>query len=138
MLLSHRRDRIRRFLNGSEPVFTASVCDPMSARMAESLGFEVGMLAGSIVSVAVLGAPDLALLTLTELSQQARRITRASNLSLLVDGDHGYGNALNVMRTVEELEAAGVSAVSVEDTALPSRSARRDRGLSPCRRWCAS
>ena len=119
MLLSHRRDRIRRFLSGSESVFTASVYDPMSARMAESLGFEVGMLSGSVVSAAVLGAPDLALLTLTELSQQARRITRASNLSLIVDGDHGYGNALNVMRTVEELEAAGVAAVSIEDTSLP-------------------
>ena len=131
MLLSQRRDRIRRFLSGSESVFTASVYDPMSARMAESLGFEVGMLAGSIVSAAVLGAPDLALLTLTELSEQARRITRASNLSLIVDGDHGYGNALNVMRTVEELKAAGVSAVSIEDTALPKSFGAQGQALIP-------
>jgi len=58
-------------------------------------------------------------LTLTEFAEQIRRIMRASKLSLIVDADHGYGNALNVMRTIEELEHAGVSALSIEDTALP-------------------
>jgi carboxyvinyl-carboxyphosphonate phosphorylmutase len=77
------------------------------------------MLAGSIASGTVLGAPDLVVLTLSEFAQQIRRICRASNLSLLVDADHGYGNALNVMRTVEEVENAGLSALTIEDTALP-------------------
>jgi carboxyvinyl-carboxyphosphonate phosphorylmutase len=67
----------------------------------------------------VLGAPDLIVLTLTEFAEQARRISRASKLPFMVDADHGYGNALNVMRTVEELEAAGVAALTIEDTALP-------------------
>jgi carboxyvinyl-carboxyphosphonate phosphorylmutase len=58
-------------------------------------------------------------LTLTEFAEQCRRISRASALPFMVDADHGYGNALNVMRTVEELEAAGVSALTIEDTALP-------------------
>jgi carboxyvinyl-carboxyphosphonate phosphorylmutase len=92
----------------------------MTARMAESLGYEIGMLSGSVASATVLGAPDLVVLTLSEFAQQLRRITRASNLSMLVDADHGYGNALNVMRTVEELEAAGVSALTIEDTVLPT------------------
>jgi carboxyvinyl-carboxyphosphonate phosphorylmutase len=92
----------------------------MSARMAESLGFEIGMFAGSIASGTVLGAPDLIVLTLTEFADQIRRITRGSDLPLMVDADHGYGNALNVMRTVEELETAGVAALMVEDTVLPS------------------
>ena len=119
MLLSERRDRFRRVLADNRCVHPASVFDPMSARMAESLGFEVGMFSGSIASATVLGAPDLVVLTLTEFAQQIRRITRASDLSLMVDADHGYGNALNVMRTVEELEAAGVSTLTIEDTVLP-------------------
>ena len=75
--------------------------------------------AGSIASLTVLAAPDLITLTLTEFAEQALRINRACTLPLLVDADHGYGNALNVMRTVEELEIAGVSALSLEDTELP-------------------
>ena len=67
----------------------------------------------------MLGAPDLVVLTLTEFAGQAYRICRAGNLALLVDADHGYGNALNVRRTVEELETAGVCSLSIEDTLLP-------------------
>jgi carboxyvinyl-carboxyphosphonate phosphorylmutase len=95
------------------------VFDPISARIAEDLGFEVGMFAGSIASGTVLGAPDLVVLTLTEFAQQIHRICRAGDLSLMVDADHGYGNALNVIRTVEELETAGVAALTIEDTLLP-------------------
>jgi oxaloacetate decarboxylase len=67
----------------------------------------------------VLGAPDLIVLTLSEFAAQAYRINRAGALPLLVDADHGYGNALNVKRTVEELETAGVAALTIEDTLLP-------------------
>jgi carboxyvinyl-carboxyphosphonate phosphorylmutase len=100
-------------------VHPGSVFDPISARIAEDLGFEVGMFAGSVASLAVLGAPDLIVLTLTEFAEQAYRICRAGNLPLLVDADHGYGNALSTKRTVEELETAGVSALTIEDTVLP-------------------
>ena len=119
MLLKDRRERYRRVLAGHACLHPASVFDPVSARLAESLGFEVGMFAGSVASATVLGAPDLVVLTLTEFADQIRRITRASDLSLMVDADHGYGNALNVMRTVEELETAGVAGLTVEDTLLP-------------------
>ena len=78
------------------------------------------MFAGSIASFTVLGAPDVVVLTLTEFAQQAYRINRAGKLPLLVDADHGYGNALSVKRTVEELETAGVAALTIEDTALPT------------------
>jgi oxaloacetate decarboxylase len=67
----------------------------------------------------VLGAPDLIVLTLTEFAQQAYRINRAGKLPLMVDADHGYGNALNVMRTIQELETAGVAGIMIEDTVLP-------------------
>jgi len=116
---SERRSRLRAVLSGNKCVHPGSVFDPISARIAEDLGFEVGMFAGSIASFTVLGAPDIIVLTLSEFADQAHRICRAGNLPLLCDADHGYGNALNVMRTVEELETAGVAALSIEDTALP-------------------
>ena len=128
-LLSERRKQYRRVLEGNACVHPASVFDPMSARMAASLGFEVGMFAGSIASGTVLGAPDIIVLTLTEFAEQIRRITRGSDLPLMVDADHGYGNALNVMRTVEELETSGVAALMVEDTVLPQPFAGHDEGL---------
>ncbi len=116
---SERRTRFRSVMDGENCVLPASVHDPMSARIAENLGFEIGMFAGSVASLAVLGAPDHILLTLTEFADQAYRICRACTLPLFVDADHGYGNALNVMRAVEELENAGVSGLSIEDTELP-------------------
>jgi carboxyvinyl-carboxyphosphonate phosphorylmutase len=119
MNLSQRRERFRSILAGDRCVHPASVFDPISARIAEDLGFEVGMFAGSIASGTVLGAPDLVVLTLTEFAEQIHRMCRAGGLSLMVDADHGYGNALSVMRTVEELESAGVAALTIEDTVLP-------------------
>jgi oxaloacetate decarboxylase len=114
-----KRRALRSVLRGSKCVFAADVFDPLSARMADELGFQVGMLAGSVASMVVLGAPDLVLLTLSELAEQVRRICRGGRLPLIVDADHGFGNALNVQRTVEELEAAGVAALTIEDTLLP-------------------
>src|SRR5919206_3399668 len=118
--VTDRRSAFRRILAGEVCVHPGSVFDPMSARIAEELGFEVGMYAGSTASLAALGAPDLIVLTLTDFADQARRICRAvKRLPLLVDADHGYGNALNAMRTCEEIEAAGVAALTLEDTVLP-------------------
>jgi carboxyvinyl-carboxyphosphonate phosphorylmutase len=114
-----RRQRFRTVINGDVCVHPASVHDPISGRIAQDLGFEVGMFAGSTASLTVLGAPDNITLTLSEFAEQAHRIMRAADLSLMCDADHGYGNALSVMRTVEELETAGVSGLSIEDTDLP-------------------
>ena len=114
-----RREAARAVLSGKDCIHPASVHDPIAGRIAQDLGFELGMFAGSTASLTVLGGPDLIVLTLTEFAEQALRINRACTLPLVVDADHGYGNALNVMRTVEELEIAGVSALSIEDTDLP-------------------
>ena len=116
---TERRARMRALLQGEGCVFPASVHDPISARLAQGIGFEAGMYAGSVASLAVLGAPDLILLTLSEFADQALRINRACDLPVIADADHGYGNALNAMRTVQELEAAGLSALTIEDTLLP-------------------
>ena len=118
---SERRARYRAVLAGTRCLHPASVYDPLSVRIAEDLGFEIGMYAGSTASLTVLGAPDLVVLTLSEFAGQALRINRAAKLPVMCDADHGYGNALNVKRTVEELENAGISALTIEDTVLPTQ-----------------
>ena len=114
-----RRKAFRAVIGGDRCIHPGSVYDPMSARIAQHIGFEVGMFAGSTGSLTVLGAPDLIVMTLTEFAAQCLRINRAAEIPLMVDADHGYGNALSVMRTVQELETAGVSGMSIEDTELP-------------------
>src|SRR5262245_28987374 len=125
---SEQRQKLRSLVTGSKCHSPANIFDPLSARAAESVGYEIGLLSGSAVSATTLAAPDLALHTLTEYADQVRRIMRVSNLSLLVDADDGYGNALNVMRTIQELEHAGVSAISIEDTAGPIRFGEAEGG----------
>jgi len=119
MAFGERREALLAILKGSTCVRPGSVYDATSIRIAEDLGFEVGMFGGSVASLAVLGDPDIALITLTELCEQMRRMSRAASLPVLVDADHGYGNALNVRRTVQELEAAGAGGLTIEDTLLP-------------------
>ncbi len=116
---TERRRNFRAVIEGPRCVHPGSVYDPMSARIAQHIGFEIGMFAGSTGSLTVLGDPDLIVMTLTEFAQQCLRINRAAEIPLMVDADHGYGNALSVMRTVRELETAGVSGMSIEDTDLP-------------------
>jgi oxaloacetate decarboxylase len=112
-------EALRMILTGSTCVRPGSVYDAVSIRIAEDLGFELGMFGGSVASLAVLGDPDITLITLTELAEQMRRMSRAASLPVLVDADHGYGNAMNVRRTVEELATAGAAGLSIEDTLLP-------------------
>jgi carboxyvinyl-carboxyphosphonate phosphorylmutase len=119
MAFHHRREKLRSILSGPDCIRPGSVYDAISIRIAEDLGFALGMFGGSVASLAVLGDPDIALITLTELAEQMRRMSRAAALPVLVDADHGYGNALNVRRTVQELEAAGAAGLTIEDTLLP-------------------
>jgi methylisocitrate lyase len=91
------------------------------ARMIERAGFNAMYLSGAAFSAGVLGLPDVGLFTLTELAQQTRYLTKASSLPLIVDADTGFGEALNVERTVIELEAAGAAAIQLEDQQLPKR-----------------
>ena len=88
-VLSHteRRDQARAILHGTECLSPASVFDPLSARVAEMVGYKLGLLSGSVASSTTLAAPDLIVLTLTEFAEQVRRIMRASSLSLVVEAD---------------------------------------------------
>lgn len=121
MTPTQRRQRLRSILAGPVLISPATVYDALSARVAESVGYEVGVLSGSVSGATFLAAPDLALQTLTEFAHQVRQVTRASNISVMLDADHGYGNALNVMRCVQELEHAGTAAMMIEDTVMPAR-----------------
>ncbi|WP_375740375.1 oxaloacetate decarboxylase [Pseudomonas boanensis] len=125
------RTAFRALLDSESCFHSASVFDPMSARIAADLGFEVGILGGSVASLQVLAAPDFALITLSEFVEQATRIGRVSRLPVIADADHGYGNALNVMRTVVELERAGIAALTIEDTLLPAQFGRKSTDLIP-------
>ena len=86
---TNRREKFRAYLAGDRCFHPGSVFDAISARVAEDVGFEVGMFAGSVGSLSVLGSPDDIVLTLTEFAGQAYRINRAGQLPLIVDADHG-------------------------------------------------
>jgi carboxyvinyl-carboxyphosphonate phosphorylmutase len=131
MAFRKRRDALRSILSGSACVHPGSVYDAVSIRIAEDLGFSLGMFGGSVASLAVLGDPDIALITLTELAEQMRRMSRAAALPVVVDADHGYGNALNVRRTIEELETAGAAGLTIEDTLLPQAFGQSGMQLIP-------
>lgn len=123
------RKDLRALMGSNRCYYTASTFDPMSARIAADIGFEVGILGGSVASLQVLAAPDFALITLSEFTEQATRIGRVARLPIIADADHGYGNALNVMRTVTELERAGVAALTIEDTLLPAKFGHKSTDL---------
>ncbi|MBS0123809.1 isocitrate lyase/PEP mutase family protein [Thetidibacter halocola] len=125
------RAALRAILSGDACVRPASVYDAMTVRAAARLGFPLAMLGGSVAALAVLGAPDHQLLSLDEFTGLCRRIARPGALPLLVDADHGFGNALHAMRCVEELEAAGVSGMTLEDTALPTSFGAEGGSLIP-------
>jgi oxaloacetate decarboxylase len=99
----------------------ANIFDPLSARIAHMLEYEVCVLSGSVGKVANLGAPDIVIANMSDVVDHCRRITRMAEVSLMVDAEDGFGNAVNVVRTVREMEAAGVSAIEIEDNFVPKR-----------------
>jgi methylisocitrate lyase len=104
----------------AEPIQVPGVFNALVARMAERLGFRAVYLSGAALSAAA-GVPDVGLLTLTEFVDAARSIAQATPLPLLSDADTGFGEALNVERTVRLFEAAGVAGIHLEDQQLPKR-----------------
>ena len=116
-----RNARLRALLAEPALLMAPGVFDCLTARLAELAGFEMMYMTGSGVSITRLGAPDVALLSFAEILDQAKRIADVSALPLLADADTGYGGPLNVIRTVRELERAGVSAIQIEDQDWPKR-----------------
>lgn len=115
-------ERFRQILARNDCTPAAPVFDPLSARIADMLGWEACKLSGSVGKWANLAVPDgVALSNASDLVDVCRRIGRVSDLCLIADADEGGGNALNVFRTVRELEAAGVAAIEIEDNLVPRR-----------------
>ena len=127
--MSRAREQFRGVLGGSTCVLAANIFDPLSARIADMLGYEVCVLSGSVGKAANLGVPDIVLSNMSDVVDHCRRITRMAAVSLMVDAEDGFGNAVNVRRTVQEMEAVGVSAIEIEDNAVPKKFNVRNPGL---------
>lgn len=102
-------------------IMTPGVFDALSALLVQRAGFELAFLSGAALSFSRFGRPDLGLTTLSELSEATRTICDRMEIGLLVDADTGFGNALNVQRTVRELERAGAAGIVLEDQLAPKR-----------------
>ncbi len=110
-----------RELIAAGPQMVPGAFNALTARMAERAGFQTLYLSGAAVAAGVAAMPDVGLLTLDEVAAQTRYITAAVSLPLIVDADTGFGEAVNVERTVRTLEAAGAAAMQIEDQRLPKR-----------------
>src|SRR5919108_6224780 len=113
--------RLRELLRRPEAVVAVGAHDALSARLIERAGFDAVWASGFAISAAQFVLPDANVLTMTENLEVIRQMSRATNLPIIADCDNGYGNAVNVMRTVAEYEAAGVAAISLEDNIFPKR-----------------
>lgn len=113
--------RFRALLSQGECLITPGCHDPLSARLAESAGFQALAIGGFAVEAALLGKPDLGLLTLTELVGQARRIAGSVSLPVTCDGETGFGGVHNIARLVRDMEDAGIAGIQIEDQANPKR-----------------
>ena len=122
---SRRVDSLAELLASGETIPVAGVFNPLSALIAEDVGFKALYFSGAAFS-ASLGIPDIGLFTLDELAQAVRWVTRATRLPLIVDADTGFGEAINTYRTVRELEAAGAAAIQIEDQVMPKRCGHLD------------
>ena len=113
------KKRFRDVLSSDKCSLAANIFDPLSARIADILGYQVCVLSGSVGKVANLGVPDIVLSNMSDVVDHCRRITRMTDVSLMVDAEDGFGNAVNVARTVRDLENAGVCGIEIEDNVVP-------------------
>jgi 2,3-dimethylmalate lyase len=116
-----RAAELRRLLAEPGIHIMPGVYDALSARLAEQVGFRVINVGGAMVANSILGLPDVGLTSLTEMAEQIRRVTAATTVPAIADADTGYGNAVNVMRTVREFEAAGAAGMYLEDQVFPKK-----------------
>ncbi len=123
-LLRHRPNgpaALRALLAGPDPVLLPGCYDGLGARLIEQAGFDAAYMTGFGTSASLLGRPDVGLLGLGEMVDNARRVCGAVDLPVVADADTGYGNPINVIRTVQEYERAGVAGLHIEDQVLPKK-----------------
>jgi 2-methylisocitrate lyase-like PEP mutase family enzyme len=112
---------LRELINRKEILYRVGVALALDAKMAEAVGFEAVSISGANFASQVLGLPDAGLITMTEVAENARRIANAVNIPVMMDCDTGFGNAINVRRTVREMIQAGVAGLFIEDQLAPKR-----------------
>jgi 2,3-dimethylmalate lyase len=117
---------LRELLARSEPILAPGAYDALSARLIEAAGFAAVYMTGFGTAASLLGRPDVGLLGMSEMVDNARRIVEAVGVPVIADADTGYGNPLNVIRTVHEYERAGVAAIHIEDQVAPKRCGHMD------------
>jgi 2,3-dimethylmalate lyase len=124
-LLGNRRPSpgaaLRSLLAGPEPLVAPGAYDALSARLVEQAGFDVVYMTGFGTTASLIGRPDVGLLSGTEMADNARRIVSAVDVPVIADADTGYGNAVNVLRTVQLFEQAGVAGLQLEDQVAPKK-----------------
>jgi 2,3-dimethylmalate lyase len=113
--------RLRALLGSGETIVAPGAFDPLAARLVEEAGFPAVYMTGFGTSAALIGRPDVGLLTMTEMAGNAGRIAACVDIPVIADADTGYGNPLNVIRTVGEYEAAGVAGIHIEDQVAPKK-----------------
>ena len=113
--------RLRELLSGDSLVVAPGAYDALSARLIEQAGFDAVYMTGYGATASLLGRPDVGLLSMSEMADQARRLVRAVAVPVIADADNGYGNAINVIRTVREYVGTGVAGIHIEDQAIPKR-----------------
>src|SRR5882672_9965024 len=113
--------RLRRMLEDGTTLFVPGCFNAMSARVLENAGFPAIYMSGYGTSLSLTGLPDAGLVTMTEVITNARYIAQAVDVPVIADADNGYGNAINVIRTVREFIAAGVAGIHLEDQVSPKR-----------------
>ncbi len=119
--MSTRSAHLRELLSREEILMAPGAHDALTGRIAEMCGFEAVYMTGAGTVNTQLGMPDHSIITLTEMVQSAARIARATTLPIVSDADTGYGGVLNVMRTVQEFQLAGISGIHIEDQVMPKR-----------------
>ena len=122
MKISPRKTSLLRKLLKEEEVILAPGCfNPLSACLVEQAGFKLVYVSGAAIAGNFLGYPDIGLTTMSEVLENARNIARATSLPVVCDADTGFGNAINMMRTVREFESAGLAGIQIEDQVMPKK-----------------
>ena len=116
-----RTTRLRKLLKERDILLIPGCFNALSARLIEQAGFEAIYVSGAAVAGNFVGVPDIGLTTLTEVLENARHIVAVTSLPVICDADTGFGNAVNMLRTVREFENAGVAGIQIEDQVMPKK-----------------
>ena len=124
--MNTQAQKLRELLTSKSIATAVGVYDGFTAKIVEQAGFDAALISGAAVATSLQGLPDNGMITLTEMADAAKRISSCVSIPVIADADNGYGNALNVRRTVQEFELGGCAALQLEDQASPKKCGHMD------------